>query len=376
MRVVIVSKALVVGTYQKKCEELAKLPGVELTVIVPPAWQEEVRLIRLERAYTQGYTLLENPIWLNGNFHLHVYPGLEKTIKRIKPDIVHMDEEPYNLSTLQMQLAADRVGAKTLFFTWQNLYRTYPPPFSLIERTIYTRTEYALAGNVDAVGVLQRKGYAGAVKVIPQFGVDPDIFQPADPAAQPHRTDTFRIGYTGRLVEQKGVRHLLDAVIRLGGKWQLEMLGDGPLRAELEQRAQAAGVADRITFGVVPSTEIPQRLRGFDVLVLPSLSLPNWIEQFGRSIMEAMACEVPVIVSDSGELQHVAGEGGIIIPEGSVEAIQTALADLRDNPEKRFELARRGRQRVLKMYTQKQIAAQTYAVYQEMIGAAPADTSR
>src|SRR3989442_2376344 len=76
LRVAMLSKALVVGAYQKKAEELARLPGVELTVLVPPRWTESGRTVRLERRFTQGYELVELPFLFDGHHHVHCYPTL------------------------------------------------------------------------------------------------------------------------------------------------------------------------------------------------------------------------------------------------------------------------------------------------------------
>ena len=73
----MISKALVVGAYQKKAEELAKL-GVDLMVVVPPSWILEGKPQRLERTYTSGYQLAVEPIALNGHFHMHFYPFLRR----------------------------------------------------------------------------------------------------------------------------------------------------------------------------------------------------------------------------------------------------------------------------------------------------------
>ncbi len=132
----MVSKALVVGAYQRKAEELARL-GAELTVFIPPAWGDRRGRQAAERLHTTGYDLRVIPLRLNGNFHLHYYPTLARELAALRPDVVHMDEEPYNLATWLTLRAAGQAGAHATFFTWQNLYRRYPPPFAAMEQANY-----------------------------------------------------------------------------------------------------------------------------------------------------------------------------------------------------------------------------------------------
>ncbi len=135
MRVLMVSKALVTGVYQKKLEELARLPDVDLMTIVPPYWLEGgVGSVNLNPLYTEGYELVVEPMRFNGRHHVHFYPGLRKQVRRFRPDIVHIDEEPYNVVAAHTTMLARQVKAKVAFFAFQNLMRRYPPPFSLIER--------------------------------------------------------------------------------------------------------------------------------------------------------------------------------------------------------------------------------------------------
>lgn len=367
----MVSKACVVGVYQTKLEALARLPGVALTVAVPPSWRDERGALYLERAHTEGYDLVVTPIALNGRFHLHFYPRLGALIRRCRPQIVHIDEEPYNLATCQAMQLARRAGARTLFFTWQNLVRRYPPPFRWLESYNLRRADYALAGNCEAEAVLRAKGYAGPVDVVPQFGVDPTVFAPADESSR-KKAGPWAIGYVGRLVAEKGVETLLQAAAGLAvdGDWRLEFVGSGPLEGRLRRQAAELGVAGRVRFaGQVASVEMPVRLRALDVLVLPSLTRSNWKEQFGRALVEAMACGVPVIGSDSGEIPHVVGEAGLIFPEGDVEALRGCLARLATDARLRADLAARGRARVLAHYTQARVAEATYAVYQRLLAA-------
>ena len=368
----MISKACIVGAYQKKLEELARFPDVELTVVVPHYWRDERGVMRLEREHTQGYSLVVERMALNGHFHLHFYPGLARHFRRMKPHIVHIDEEPYNVATWQAMRLAKKHEAKAIFFTWQNIHRRYPPPFSLIESYNLRNADYAIAGNSEAVRVLRAKGYQGPVRVIPQFGVDPEMYhvsrftfyvsRPKVKSLQP-----FVIGYVGRLVEEKGVHILLRAVAGLSGDWGLRILGSGPQRGHLKRLAAELDIAERVRFEEwIPSTQMPGYYNQLDALVVPSLTRPNWKEQFGRVLIEAMACGVPVVGSDSGEIPNVIGEAGLIFAEGDERALRAKLSQLMADPALREELARRGRERVLAHYTQAQVAAKTYQVYREL----------
>jgi glycosyltransferase involved in cell wall biosynthesis len=362
----MLSKACVVGTYQRKLEELARCPEMELTCLVPPYWLQDGRRLPLERAHTTGYRLQVVPVRFNGHFHLFHFVGLSRWLARLRPDIVHVDEEPYNLATgLALRLAA-RHGARRLVFTWQNIHRRYPPPFSLWERYALRATQHALAGNQEAVAVLRLKGYQGPVAVVPQFGVDPELFHPrARPASR-----EFLIGYAGRLVEEKGLHVLVQALGELGGAWRLQIVGSGPLEPALLQQAARLGIADRVEHVPhAPSTEMPAIVAHWDALALPSLTRPNWKEQFGRILVEAMACGVPCVGSTSGEIPHVLGDAGLIVPEGDAGALRHALARLQDDPSLRQEMAQRGQARVRARFTHARIAEQTYAVYRQLLAA-------
>lgn len=362
----MISKALVTGVYQKKLEELAKLPEVELLAIVPPYWHEaRVGVQRLERRYIDGYRMVELPMRFNGHHHIHFYPGLGRWVRRFRPDVLHVDEEPYNLVTLQASLLGRSVGARVVFFTWQNLARRYPPPFRLVERINYRSAAAAVAGIEAAAEVLRAKGYRGRIEVIPQFGVDPDLYRP--PVSRP-RAGLPTIGFAGRLVPEKGADVLLDAFARLKTRAHLQIIGNGSERSRLELRAGYLGVRDRVVFrGALASAAMPEALGALDLLVVPSLTRPNWKEQFGRVIVEAMSCGVPVIGSDSGEIPNTIGDAGVVVPEGDAAALATALDDLLTNDEKRLAFGRHARRRVLEHFTQAAIAGRYDALYRSLV---------
>jgi len=366
LRVLMISKACVVGMYQKKLEELARLPGMELSLAVPPYWREGPRVLPLERMYTAGYELHVLPMALNGHFHLHFYPGLDSLIRRLRPQVVHIDEEPYNLATFLAMRAGQAHGATALFFTWQNLLRQYPFPFRHFEHYNLQHAAAAIAGNQEAVGVLRAKGYAGPIHVLPQFGVDPDVYRRESPSAR--ESTAYTVGYVGRLVEEKGVQILLRAVAGLEGPWNLRVIGAGPYLEALKALSRDLGLERRVSFeSWKPSEEMPRCLNDLDVLVLPSLTRRNWKEQFGRVLVEAMACEVPVVGSSSGEIPHLIADAGQVFPEGDERALLDALHRLMQDPILRAALGQRGRARVLEHYTQHQIAAGTYAIYRQLM---------
>jgi glycosyltransferase involved in cell wall biosynthesis len=380
MRILMLSKALVVGAYQRKLEEMAALPGVDLTVAVPPEWRDERGVLKLERAYTHGYKLVTTPIAFNGNYHFHYYPRIGDLIAETKPDIVHIDEEPYNFATWHALRAANRHRAKTLFFSWQNLNRRYPFPFSALESYVLRHTNYAICGNKDAVTVIQSKGYQGPVSVIPQFGVDPILFSPLPLGALPNdgrgvaRSAGVRgasaivICYAGRFVPEKGAHLLIQACAKLEGDFKLVLIGSGPQEESLRQLAIECGLGERFSIQPwMPSTEFPKFLQSVDVLVLPSVSQPNWKEQFGRVLIEAMACGVNVVGSTCGEIPNLIGDAGLVVPETNIEAITAALAQLQNDESLRESLRQKGRERVLARFTQKRVAEETVAVYRQML---------
>jgi glycosyltransferase involved in cell wall biosynthesis len=172
------------------------------------------------------------------------------------------------------------------------------------------------------------------------------------------------VGYAGRFVEEKGIDVLLHALHDLDGRWQLELVGSGPDQTRLAELAQRLQIADRVCFHPWrPSAQIVDYYRSLDVLVLPSRSRSNWKEQFGRVLVDAMACGVPVVGSTCGEIPNVIGEAGLIFPEGDAAALHACLRTLQNDVALRRDLAQRGRQRVLDRFTQEQIARQTYEVY-------------
>lgn len=368
MNVLIISKALVAKAYHKKLDELVNL-GITLHLVVPTAWGPQ----KLEIIESPSYQIHPLNIFFNGKNHFHFYKGLSKTINKIKPDIIHIDEEHYSIVTFQAMRLAKKAGARTLFFTWQNIHKDYPFPFSWIEKYNFSNAGIAVAGNNEAKDILRKKGFKKDIHVIPQFGVDPDIYKKLPVIKQREnlnlRHDDFVIGYMGRLVEEKGILNLLDIMVNLRENARLLFVGSGNLKNELLRRAKKLGIENKVRIiDHVPSTAVPEYLNYLDCLVLPSLTKSNWKEQFGRILIEAMACEIPAIGSDSGEIPNVIGNAGLIFHEGDTDKLSSYIELLLNNPDIKKKLMQKGRERVLKYYTQEKIAVGTVNVYKQLMG--------
>ncbi len=381
MKVLMLSKACIVGAYQKKLEEMATFDDIELTVAVPPSWDDPRTPTRLEKVHTRGYELIVTGIAFNGNYHFHFYPKLKKIVRQVQPDLFHIDEEPYNLATFQAMRLAQEAGARTVVFSWQNLFKRYPPPFNLMERYVLANTDTLLVGNSESARVWEQKGYTGPIHLIPQFGVDPAIYYRHERPVRQGQLSVLRhrhtrrpsqptlvIGYVGRLVEEKGIELLLTAVSGLVGPWTMHILGSGPDRPRLEKAAQWLGLSGHVKFDQkLPSTHLPHYFSGLDVLVLPSLTRSNWKEQFGRVLIEAMACDVIAVGARSGAIPEVIGEAGLTFEEGNMAELRAHLQRLIDDVILREELRQKGRRRVTENYTQAAIARNTIEVYRQIV---------
>ncbi|MBO0348267.1 glycosyltransferase family 4 protein, partial [Phormidium pseudopriestleyi FRX01] len=217
--------------------------------------------------------------------------------------------------------------------------------------------------------------------IMPQLGVDKTLFRPhPQPELRTQlsiQPDEFVVGFVGRFVEEKGLLTLLQSLSHLTDKpWKLLLLGRGPLKETLLQKATELNLQNQIIWiESVPHDEVQRYINLMDVLVLPSettdkfktLTSAGWKEQFGHVLIEAMACQVAVIGSDSGEIPNVIQDAGLVFPEGNAEALQDCLFKLMDNRLFAEELAHRGYKRAMEHYTNQALAQQQLEFYQTIL---------
>jgi glycosyltransferase involved in cell wall biosynthesis len=372
MRILLVGHAYVVAENQKKLQALTNLTGVELAVVAPHLWREPVlKEIRVHPPANAPFALRPiRTVWA-GVEQYYWYLSLDLGLRRFQPDILYIEQGAgsfvYTQSLLARNLFAPK--AKAVFFTWWNLPYRARWPLAAIERFNLGQSQGAVAGNTEAAAILRAHGFDGPLAVLPQLGIDPVEYQRQDVGELRRELglDRFTIGYTGRFVEEKGLRVLLEALTGVEFDFQLLMLGRGPLEDEIRAFAAAHGWGDRIRIvSGVGHSDIARYQNCMDVMVVPSLTRSFWKEQFGHVIIEAMACEVPVIGSDSAEVPNVIGEAGIVTPEGDITALRAALNKVAASPELRRQLGQAGRQRVLNQYTHEGLARQLVQFFQTL----------
>ncbi len=374
MRVLLVGHSYAAPINRGKLLALAQLMDIDLHVVVPCIWHHRLGTYVTAEDKAQPYRVYALRTLGSRDESRYVFTG-DPTIRiaRLKPDIIHVEEGAPALVLTQALLMKKRLApqAKCLLFTWANIPYTIRRPWrAWLEKYNLAGTDHAIAGSSAAESVLRDRGFAAPVSVIPQLGVDPELYKKrnGDPLDGKLRSGTITIGYVGRFVRQKGILTLIEAITKITEDVRLLLVGGGNLKPEIHARAEAGGIARRLDFiDPVPHHDVPAYLNSMDILVLPSLTTPRWKEQFGHVLLEAMACGVPVIGSDSGEIPNVIGDAGLVFEEGNAESLAQKLRQLIQDDALRTELGRRGRQRVLSKYTHHHIAQATFQVYKDLL---------
>jgi L-malate glycosyltransferase len=367
MKILVLSHACVTPTNQQFFAEVEQQTGWQITIVTPTSWLNDYgnQVIPQRLPQFQGQ-LIDFALWKSGSIPLHTYrTTFRQLLAQLQPDAIYVQHEPYAVATFQLYLAnAVTIRKPIAFFTWQNIQKRYPFPFHQMENWVLKQTQVMFPGSQSAAAVFRQKGYQGKIVQLPG-SVDPKLYAPQPEAAnlksQWCKSDEIAIGYLGRIVEEKGLKTLLHALKSIDSlPWKLVIVGKGNYETEFNQIAEKLQLTDRVIhLGYIPHDQAPQYLSAFDLLVIPSETRPNWKEQFGRVIIEAMACGTPVIGSDSGEIPYLieATQGGLIFPEGNATALVEQLDRLINDATLRTTLARQGRTNVLAKYSNSTIVA-------------------
>ncbi len=372
-----------VDVNQELFAELAKFEDLEIALVIPRVFNTDLRgKLRFSvlpdfngKIFTMRPLFAgKNRLLGNRGIHLYFYPYWWKPIREFKPDIIHIDEEPWSLSTLQFALSGARIGAKILFCSFQNIFKQYPPPFSLFERIVFDKSSCAVVRSEEIRDVLLKKSYLKEIFVIP-LAVELKRFYPRNMSVLREKLglDSSVVGYIGRLVEEKGIIDFVRSLSILSKKdmkFQALIVGGGPCKKKLKRMVDNLELNGLIRIiPAAPHNEIWKYYNCVDILVVPSHTTKSWKEQFGRVLIEAMACGVPVIGSSSGEIPNIVRKtgGGLVFQEKNIKDLAGKIHELFRDGRKRKELGRRGREKVIELYSYRIAAKQFYKVYKKLL---------
>src|SRR5881392_2896125 len=366
-RVLVLSHTYLQPAHRGKLRALAAR-GLEVTVAIPQRWRDPWFGRPIDVAWERQGGLEVFPVPARGMGPRgdvanakYARRALKALLRDRRPDLVQVEEEPDTSAAKQVFGAARRLGIPVVLFTQQNVPRDQGWWDAWKQRRMLRRLTGLVAGS-DLAGTLARLDAPNLpIAVIPQLGA----LAPPEPQHVPH--EGLAIGFIGRLVHNKGIDNLLQALaLQRGAKWRLTIVGDGPERERLEALASELRLAARVRWtGELPTEQVANLWPELDVLVQPSLALSDWREANGQVLMEAMANEVAVLGTDSGVIPELVGDAGVVVPAGDTQMLSMALEKLSEQPTRKA-LAQAARARALRLYSDDAIAERTLQFWQQL----------
>ena len=377
VKVLFIDHTGVLKSNRRKYEELANFNDLELAVLTPNKWEFNYKTFSFEDSPNDKYKIVNAPVAFPGYAHRSFYlVSLIKILNEFKPDIIHLFQEPYSLFAGQTVLLRNLFSPKSklIFITWENLnHKKFPflfaPLYKFMENYAYKNSNCATPITHTAKEVLQQRGFQGECHVM-SWGIDPDLFQKKNVDSLKCNLNlkrAFIIGFIGRFVEEKGILDLLKAAAELPGNIKILLIGDGPLKADLPQIAMDLDLKNRlIIIKTLTNSEINSYINCMDLLVLPSRASSYWREQLGRVLIEAMACEVSVIGSDSGEIPNVIGDVGLVFRSGDYLDLKNKIEKIRTHQVDVSGLVKKAKKKVMQEYSWKPIAKNLHDLYWDL----------
>ncbi|MFA4016216.1 MAG: hypothetical protein RUDDFDWM_001319 [Candidatus Fervidibacterota bacterium] len=387
MRVMLISHACVHPSYMRsKVRSLLEVGQKICLLLITPSWWVEgsIKVKGKSTTISHDRELRCHVLALRAQFtgmqYAHFYPTLHLIMRWWRPEIVHVEEEPMSLSCAHAAILCKTLlnGSPFIFFTWENIHQQWRAPnlrgllYPFFERLSFLNANLAIAGTSMAMRILRERGFDKPIVICPQFGVDVERFSPLPTERRLKArsnlgvgddNETLVVGYVGRLIYEKGVDMLIHAVASLPNT-KLLIAGDGKMRQQLQRLIEELNLSGRVKLlGAIPHERLHEFLNALDVLVLPSRSIPHWKEQFGRVLVEAMACGIPVVGSSCGAIPEVVGDAGLIFREGDIEGLRSTLKLMMDK-DLRTELSMRGRVRAVECFSERSVALSTLLAYE------------
>lgn len=359
----IISHALVQEPPRKRWRIMAEEYGYDVHLLVPKYWEsywfQTKQVFEPEEEHTHNFHL--HPLSTTSVKHWgrYFFISLDAKLRSIKPDLIYIIQEESIWVHHQIYLYRKLwcPEAKIVFFSMNA--RGVPSKrfhHRLMWKNIKRNTEAALVHYPGCLESLRAGGYYKPIYMQTQIGVDEDIFCPDSCKRERMREqlgvqDKFVIGYTGRLIEDKGVDDLLSILPLEELDWSLLLVGDGPMRQEIEALQKNSAWGERIILiGEVPMDEVAAYMRSMDCFVLASKTKPHWLDTFPSVTVQAQACGVPVVGSDSGAIPWQLNDSALLFPEGNREKLNEQVRTYAFDEGLRLSYAEAGQRRSLENF--------------------------
>jgi glycosyltransferase involved in cell wall biosynthesis len=350
-----------------------KLPDVELHVLGTDQWYwKGLSRSRVGRPAVSNVHVARPRGWVPRGPLWWWYPGLRELLRNVRPDVVHVNSEPWGVLA-QQAVAIGRAKTTVVVHGADNIYMHGNGLERAARRLVLNRVLPALGGfaswNDQGIILAKQHGLSSEAPTLaaPATVPDPALYSGKSASAN----GTFAVGYLGRLSSEKGLDWLLEAFACspvLKEYAHLSLAGTGPDRGRLEAAAPRLGLC--MTFlGELSPSQSREYLSGLDALVVPSVTTRSVREQFGRVVVEGMLSGVPLVVSTCGALPSVVGDCGLVVPEGSVRGLAVALESLMADPALRSELAHRARRRAEERFSPELLGQQIVRFWTDSIPA-------
>ncbi|MFC1926565.1 glycosyltransferase family 4 protein [Chloroflexota bacterium] len=237
-------------------------------------------------------------------------------------------------------------------------------------KRVWHNSYAVIANSLGLKELAQRTSSSCDIGVI-YNGIDTKQFKPAEKNSK----SKLRILCVSRLIQRKGVESLIKALAGLkedfGDTFDVLIVGEGNLEQELKQLAIKLGLAETIAFtGYVEHSELPDIYASSDIFVLPSLS-----EGMSNTVLEAMACGLPIITTDTGGSNELINGNGVILTSTDPDTIALALRELIGSSELRVSMSNRSRE-LAEKFSWSNVATEYLRIYEEMTGQSDKNESK
>lgn len=369
MNLLLVWHAGGVESYHKRIEELSRKFNV--LMIVPERWVEGGKeVIANNLVFSENCKIVTCKTFVNNHGATYFYKmSIKKILRDFNPEVIHIHEEPWSLSTLQLIILNKllKINAKVVIDSAAiNLNKK--PIFNLIELFNYKNSDLTFARNYESKDVLIKRGCSTPIYLLPN-GVDTTLFRIIDNkelksqqlSLDLNSTD-YVIGFFGRMIKEKGIYDFVNAAKVLISNvhhvhLKFLMIGNGEEKSSVIQHVEDLNLQNHFVFlDKIDSQEVPKYMNLLDLLILPSRSTPNWKEQFGRVLVEAMACGKPVIGSKTGGIPEVIKDDRFMYDEGNVSALVNCIQYVLQNNDVINELVNNNLTRVKNEYCWESLA--------------------